>query len=88
MACAWAFGEPAFSTISTITAHIHLVHDNYSTFSLSLPHNLIPTHCGQSQTVQNTQPGHKHPHAPTQNPKKTKDFFPPESNTSVLNIID
>lgn len=36
----------------------------------------FPTHCAQSQTVQNTRPGHGHPRAAAQNPKKTKEFFP------------
>ncbi len=60
MAYVCAFGETAFSTISTTTAHTHLVHANYSTFSLSLQHNLKPTHWAQGQRVQNMQPGHAH----------------------------
>lgn len=78
IACVWAFGEPAFSTISTITTHTHLVHGNYSTFSLSLQHNLKPTHCAQSQRIQNMQPGYKHSHARahTHKPQKNKHFLP------------
>lgn len=56
MACTWAFGELAFSTISTITPHTHLVHDNYSTFSLSLATTQPYTYtlCSKSNSTKHT----------------------------------